>query len=511
VDLIAQGVQLSNINGVFPSVGAIPGGSVIDFFSLLGEGGIDSLKGALAGCASNGLDAPNNELQVTLNSANFIKVIGVNSWIDEPIVDSLLFDLDIVGEPVEEVELAQEDVDIHLNVDNINLIRESVDPETENPPAGGHYSDNPEAFTVQGTNRPYNEIIEIYVENAQNGYIGAGNLPSGGGPDWLQVAAADIYNGGGEVFSAVWKIKVADLGAVSSDVFPSIPYEVCLNPYIPQMRFNQPSTTHDLFHADEWRYTAIQHAALRCYQLLPRQAVNDEENSSQKINDELFVNGGDAEPGTHLNFSYDNKEERGFLKPKFNFTLGDWAIMFVDAYINGESGDNYFNNSHSGHFILRIDDQLTDQQLQQLFLSQEETTVDLEPNIDFGLPEDLPLGGIGVPYLRIFIKVYIKDYSLDFYTGFFLTPQLIPETLDFPNLSLGPPYQETQETAHGYYLSGYYELDAIESLNNIFKETEGKAYYYLLKAGMAELYVLADFNYKHDPYGYDCSYFAISN
>jgi len=492
---------------------------------------IDSFKLALGNTNTiKGEDAMGNELEIVFDKDNPFQVVAIKTWNYEDCFTDLPIDFesfvqdpatDLLIEPLG-ITLSSDDTQIvELNIDKVDLVREEIqrhiyleDGSLEDfvPEAGEHIDDKVDSLgrfvvagiivdPMTGEGRTYDEIIEILVDIALGNTAGfiTGDLPSGGGEDWLQVAAADIYNEDvdSEVFNCVWEIisgmhpSVPDaLGAIS----PEIPDKVYLDPFDIRMRFNLPGGAYN-FHCNKTRDSVVWHESLHSYAFLPGRLVNDEEDGNHKMNDRLFVKQGGGQ-APYLTFSYDDKS-RGFLRP--NPIWEGFNISKVRAYLDGHHGDDYFfdssfnsflNDSDDGRFIMRIDDKLTEDDLKQLFVDGKDIVPD--PFIHYGFPEGVPTPpdpGFEVEGIYLYLEPGI-DCKIDF-------------------LTIGRSRQQIRvESDYGYYDTHDQEIIKIESWALPDSFPSPKICFKLLKRGYAKLYVLFRIKYFYYPGDYDASYFA---
>ena len=494
---------------------------------------IESLKLALANTnTSNGEDRPHNDLEIVFDKDNPFQVVAIKTW---------NYNTSYLQLPIEFVNFVQDpETDlpiwpfgsmlslmnawtVDLNIDNVDLVREEIqrhiyleDGSLEDfiPEPGEHIDDKVTNLgslvvagiivdSMTGEGRTYDEIIEILVDIALGNTANfiTGDLPSGGGIDWLQVAAADIYNADvdSEVFQCVWEIISGSPPYDPSDVgevFPNIPYIVYLNPFYRYIRFNTASNAYE-FHSNKSRDSLVWHESLHSYQSLPGRLVNDEEDGNEKINDKLYVKQGGGKTPYHT-FAYDDKS-RGFVKPN-PFLSQYFNISTVLTYSLGFYGDDHFfnvsaNNNVSrdkGYFIVRIDDKLTEDNLTQLFTGQGSfQDIIPDPFIDFGFPEDLPVVRYWITQSKVYLFV---NPGIDFEVDY-LSTGLLRETTRV-------------ESDYGYYDSQNVVIDNIGSFLRSGTYPAPKTCLDLLKRGQASLWAIFTIQYPDDPDEYDASYFS---
>ncbi|GAG16866.1 unnamed protein product, partial [marine sediment metagenome] len=244
--------------------------------------------------------------------------------------------------------------------------------------------------------RPYSEIIEILVEAAND----PDKEPpqSGGGADWFQVAAADIYNSANndtrQVFSCVWKVAVSsELGRdAPGGVNTGIPWRILLNPYVrypesSKIRFNKPGLSGYRFSSNKFRDYVIHHEAIHSYENLPGTNVYDEENNILGKGDGFIVGREGINP--YCSFIYDHKV-RGVID--FNRDVfSERPYSCIRGWLHGLHGDSYFNTScfifRDGTFITRIDDLMTQEEIMAVFFAGENAG---EKPIPTDIPDDMP-------------------------------------------------------------------------------------------------------------------------
>ena len=502
---------------------------------------IESFKLALAETnIINGEGAIGNELEIVFDKDNPFQVVAIKTWNYEDFLTNLPIEFESFVQNQETdlsvkpsgIVSSQDALTVELNIDGVDLVREEIqrhiyleDGSLENfvPGPGEHIDDRLDRTGrlvvagiivnwLTGEGRTYDEIIEILVDLAlgNTAHFITGDLPSGGGADWLQVAAADIYNQGlgSEVFECVWEVY-SDMPPNSNEglewerivkeplgvVLPDIPYRVYLNPFDEHMRFNKASEAYD-FHCNKTRDSVIWHESLHNYTYLPGRLINDEEDNTNKINDCLFVKQGGGKTPYHT-FSYDDKS-RGFLTlhPTWEF----FNMSRVKAYLHGYHGDvdSFFAlNDDVGRFIIRIDDKLTEDDLKRLFIDGKDIVPD--PFIDFGFPDDIPalpipnIDAIDIRVSQEEIYLYMEP-GIDVMVGYLLTNRSGQNT--------------RVESDYGHYDAHDQEIIKIESWARPDSYPTPRVCFELLKRGMAKLYVTFIIRYWDAPEEYDASYFA---
>jgi len=401
------------------------------FFRALDETDINSLKEALSETSlydGNIYPAPRNDLTIVIKDKP-VHVIAVKSWNYKNEIKDFIFKLENVkGSGYAKAKLCSfagkgnKEVLVKSNVDNVDFVRANIQGSNLGdlrPPVGGNYTGDPGPFVVEintciGTRRPYSEIIEILVEAAAND---PGKEPpqSGGGVDWIQVAATDIYNNEDrnteDVFKCVWKVvsieEIEDIMMnVGGTVNEKTPYIVHLNPYHYELRFNLPKTSAYDFTTRKTRDHVVHHESLHSYQFLPGKGVFDEEDGGK--GDNLVVGFLDG-PNPYFIFCYDegkpNEKSRGFLSPNPNF-VSPLPVPIVNTpepemLLQGLSGEgDKYKDCIKLQFITRIDDKLirdADPAKDELEMIFGKKATGLTRLIPTDMPEDIPCCSIGAP------------------------------------------------------------------------------------------------------------------
>ena len=317
------------------------------FYNALGEGGIESLKGALDETnTSNGKKTTLDRLEFRMGeSTGAIVVAAVKTWhyldiavgesntnpdeislpslgySSKPTIQHLVFKAGESSNPdffYFEGDIAPTDVvlngssetssfDLKLNTDNVNFKRRNIDGD---PSKFSRVSD-PGPFVVVGTSgRLYDDIIEILVEKAESGE----QLPNGGRHDSAQVSFAYIYNNppndhAKKVFKCVREIVAQKLpGKILARIVTKFPYRVIVNPYSKSIRFNGEAVMYS-FVVSNARTAVAFHEASHCFEHLG-------EGIADKDKDGLIVYEVPVKVGSeykHFVFCEDIKE-RGWIK-----------------------------------------------------------------------------------------------------------------------------------------------------------------------------------------------------
>jgi hypothetical protein len=469
------------------------------FYEAVGYGGIDRLKGAVQGTdASNGNPASNNDLSVLIGKDKNPVVIGIRSWNYVQFIKTVDFVLSVTGQPTGEiVELDKSFINIGLNIDNVDFVREEIAYEQDyknksieenRPGTGEHWTKDPGAFvvrfkdknTVNETTRKgrrYEEIIEIMVDVQKNPSL---KLEPGGGVDWLQVAAVDIYNTGGKVFNCVWEVVCKDLGNNRPGMVEEPigwPWRISLNPFFfEEIRFNLPQGSSFGFVAEKARDSAIRHEALHCYLDLPGMYVDDEERLG--VGDLCYIEHGGGE-NPHLRYSFDSKD-KGYLLPN------EEKADPVDKWLNGLTGDSVMHEPLIGHYMTRIDNRLKPWELEAVFSGQG------GPN---RIPTDIP---DNLPFLY---EVWVRDVYLK---GPKETIRLAARSW----INITEQKEPNIYYTKGYQLNTKYYFEIKAYPNNTTWLEPGEILQFIL--GGYELYVLYMIYYMDMPYEYDASYFGVS-
>ena len=446
-NLTENGLRLSNVGGtkeIFSDAeleGGELGGELNwkrGLFQALGydAGAISSLRGALAatnqykGKRMDGdylvLDAPRNDIVVSFGEAEKgIVVVAVKTWNYVKDAGDIVFKLENITEDAGDLwaEMKSENVKIDLNVDNVDFTEIN----------SGH--DN-KKLVILPRSQTYDQIIEMKVWEAQTGR----SLKGGDGPDWLEVAAVDIYNNppndnAKKIFSHILNIRIEELKNESypergdsgqrhyGEVKPAIPRTVLLNPYKEETRFNSENTRTSYGSVyKNWRDNICFHEALHCYQFSASSIRFDQDTNgtlydtelgwmcldgSYSGGDDLYVN-QDGGQDRFLKFSFDDRS-RGFLRRDASITPE------IEGWLEGVSGDNnnvkYTHSSTSGTFITNVYGgrgglgKLTADDIKNIFKGN-----GIERLIPTEIPEDLPELKKDFPKI---LKIYIYKRPLE--------------------------------------------------------------------------------------------------
>jgi hypothetical protein len=413
-----------------------------------------------------------------------------------------------------------------VNFDHVDLVREKLMDQNGEitypvPGEGENYTDDPGRFVVYlgentldsetGKGRGYGKIMEIMAD-VQKGRLASGP-GGGGGLDWLEVAAADIYNSSSNsVYSCVWEINVEELDCDGR----AHKYIVKLNPYSKNCRLNLRSLDGNGFRSYHWRSLVIKHEALHCYHLLPGRLVDDEEldcptapimfpRLTYRRPDDLFVCNQDGGANMDLRYSWDNAS-RGFLKPNRN---GYHRRDYLSGWLNGYSGDKYRHEPMLATFIVRLDTLLDKATLKKILTGENCST-----KIPSPLPEHLPLpfgvrsGITADPYLG-YVRLFLYRFPWCDRPG--RTRQIMNPFIKHRGSSIYTCrkgdgefyYKQYWLEATGY--SGTDGMEIYEKLQQKNRLSSGPSY------PAYGLYVMIVFNYPDVPYEFDASYYGISN
>lgn len=431
------------------------------------------------------------------------------------------------GNPVK-VEIDKKNVQLSLNVDNCDFVREKIykigngdyaagiDNEQPNIFKGETYAKDPGKFVLdlkelkftlwdqeEGFGHPYTSIWDILVsaqesDVAENqGKIRTMAWPvKGGGADWVQVSAAELYNSVEDyktISNCVWKIMVGDKPTVSGET----PYLVQLCLFSQEQpikyRFNGIASTSGYgFQPFEKRDGMILHEAVHCYHFLPGAGVYD-----NKDLDHLYV--ADNESGAEnpkLKYSFDHKY-RGFMNPSSDSSL---------PWLNGDYGPKILNDSKHGIFV---------------------SIIDLDPSIfgtldeknKFSLPPKSALVRRTANVPTDFPGVRYEDKLDDFFfikkdiRGVYLYREgAEPISVDnFYESWIKVKFEagEKVEARHGRYLPLTYYLE-IKGFVSSLEAKENMEFLQAIKQkGYDKLVIISDFRYLYPPYEFDADYNAI--
>jgi hypothetical protein len=481
------------------------------FWDAVGYNGINGLKGAIeATDASNGNPASNNDLTVLIGKDKNPVVIGIRSWNEPSYLKTLPLHFCPPPPTDEIVKYDRTSIDIGLDIDNFDFSREEIAYEEDynnkpikknRPGTGEHWTKDPGDFVVRfgGKNtvdaktrkgRKYDDIYKIMVDVQKNPSL---KLEPGGGVDWLQVAATDIYKNKNKVFNCVWEVGCEYIEGAGRRIYTNTPWRVYLNPYISpseesplenaahEIRFNLPGGLADGFFFYELRNGIIRRKALHCYRVLPGMYVDDEEELMRNCRpDDCYVEpGGRRNP--YLAYSFDSKEN-GYLLP--NKEKADP----VDQWLNGLTGDSIIHQQMVGYYITRIDDRLGKAELEAVFSGQG------GPNL---IPTDIPNN---LPFLdkTCVTAIYLKGPK-----G---TIRLAP-WINITEEWYPYPYLRIYYTK-GYQVNTKYVFE-INAYPNNLKYAPNEVLRLIREYGY-ELYVVYYTHHRYAPYEYDASYFGVS-
>ena len=314
-------------------------------------------------------------------------VVAVKSWNYEPMERShmgIIITTTSSDYPVtiEGTKSNSTTISVKLNIDNVRLIRENyMDPSTyivgypklpiikhpfKDPGnfimhLGAHTFDT--AYTpgypivAPATLRygDYRNIGNVLVD-IETFKIPANATMGNGARDWLEVAAADIYNNPDNdevkrVFDCVWEIKTHDRG-FDDAIGLGGKFYVSLREDLAIMRFNTSSFNSYGFAYRTTRDNVAYHESLHSYMQLPGFGISDWDK------DRLYIGGyfydGESMRCPNIVFSEDSKA-RGFQKKN---PLGGTSIY--EQWQEPLGGDRHYNRNYEGAYFMRIDDKIPD-------------------------------------------------------------------------------------------------------------------------------------------------------
>ncbi|MFH0839976.1 MAG: hypothetical protein V1883_03040 [Candidatus Omnitrophota bacterium] len=464
---VADGVNSELVFGGGLGYGGVDDENFINWKGYYYAGG-----GEVEDSSNDGTQAGPQSVQFSLNKDLNPAVVVVCSW--STWKASVDFDVVLVSKPQDlSVDLHPEHEPVKTCFDNADLVRRDPpynshpDVETLLPP-GTNFTDYPGPFVVKGIGRPYSEIVSI-LRDAEKG---DGPWPiEDNGPDWMQVAAADIYNAPHPVFNCVWEIGTSPKTDSDGSISIATPYRVDLiasaEGYdIYAMRFNKNGKDGYGFYSYKDRDALILHEALHCYHLLPGPGVNDEEEP-ERYNDFLYVGSG------RLHFSYDDKS-RGFLRLN---SEGNY-LSTVDMLLAGRSGDSYMHINQLGDFILNLGSgQLLNPDLVEIIF-------------DLNMPQDIPAGRVSVVPQELYL--YNPSTHSEKSLG-----------VESVNILNSGPFQING--ANGYYNACAYSFH----IDTPLPPSNLEEIWQLIEQGYTELYLWYGILYEDAPYEYDASAFGI--
>ena len=478
------------------------------FYYALGEAGIPSAKAAMASVSSaNGIEY-SSDVTVMLYKGHNPAVILVKDWV---------WNTNQVDLPLKVIKLSDEgdrelyalnNFSIKTNVDNADLMREKIGLMgwKKIPEPGANYTDNPGRFVIDGTvnpatqeGRPYCDIMSVLVD-AESG-TGPG-LCVGGGTDWLQVAAADIFNHATrdtDVTNCVWYVAARDDGFLghTSGV---LPYSITLNPYRYVTRFNtEGGGGYGRFFITKNRDGTIYHESLHCYHLLPGAGVYDRENPNERYNDKLYVGSLAGAQNQYLRFSEDSGHI-GFLERNRSYSSSG---QYIAGWLNGKDGDSeLYRYSKQTHFYNSII--FTEEEMRRIFIDGEEVSLRFETDIPWDLPD-------GSAKIVGFDKGNISDIYLYKPGGLFTSSKEkhIWQKGESPWITIEKGYPSSYSGVNGSYLyskyyvriRGYNDHVLLPSIEDVAQDM----------ANGWKLYVVYGYGYEANPYEYDTSKFEITH
>jgi len=311
-------------------------------------------------------------------------VVGVHSWTYEMSKSKWIFtsipkdpDLKIAGTK------KGNRIDVDVKIDNVDMVRENFEVSPGMmlyPCVNGQYDGDPGTFIVKGVGRIpigrivvepyYRNIMAILVDAQQRGT----DVESGGGLDWLEVAATDAYNSNTAVTKCVWEIEAKELQkGYYGEVWPSRAHIVYLNPYKHKMRFNlDVSFYNELYAYSRIRDGVIDHEALHSYQHLRGVGVNDADDDDLFVEEPLW-------PSPHLIYAWDNKV-RGF----YSISSGNNSTW--ERFINGLHGDTNYNSKTKAFFLVPLHEFVPRENLVNIFKGG-----DIKIPLPSPIPRDLPI------------------------------------------------------------------------------------------------------------------------
>jgi len=546
------------------------------------------------------MDAPRNDIEISMGeSGTPVRTIAVKSWHFSEF-KGLPFELENIVEFAGELEakiitvktgdtkdiVKNGEIVIDVNVNNVDLVRRNIqgyidgargrtilDLIPEKAETYTTYTDDPGPFVVKGmvNKRPYSKIIEILVDEANgrekhpSSFTYEDTDPERGDTDWIEVAAADIYDHPDDntkkVFRCVWEIGATYDFKHNGSVSAPKPYRIYLKPLGYKMRFNGgTSKGYNFFTAGSERNGVIFHESLHCYHLLHGEEVYDSEDPSGWIlkswgrtpyylrGDQLYVGENDKK-NPYLTFSYDHKE-RGFLSPRVREGKADP----VGDYLYGQYGSKhsyprhtyvsvpdrinprwknpkYLKKDEYGHFITRIDDKLVnttkpdkppyldpnDPKFKAKYNAMKRRALieifygpipDGDPvRIESDIPDDLPP----------------RKKNSNRITGVYLyKPPLKPDGVGkwrlLPNdknpwIALSLTKERKVKRDYGSYTACRYSIARTTNSYPLIPPEglpEAEDCFKMIEQGY-QLYVRYSILYHHNPYEYDASYFEITH
>ena len=355
------------------------------FYYALGKAGITSAKTAMESVSSAFGINRSSDVTVTLYKGRNPAVILVKDWVwNKNQVDLPLKAIKLSDEGDRELYVLN-NFSVKTNVNNMYLIREKIGVAAykKMPEPGTNYTECPGKFVIHGTlnsdtseGKTYRDMMGILVDaESENG-----PWPDDGcGPDWIEVAAADIYNNATkdtDVTNCVWYVTARDIDA-GGQVWSDLPFSVELNPYFLATRFNTDGGERNgSIHSIKYRDGAIYHEALHCYHMLPGRSVKDREIENARYCDMLY------EYNNYLRFSEDSGD-MGFLERNRSYPSSG---HYIDGWLSGKDGDSeLYRYSKQTHLYNRII--FTEEEIKEIFEDEKEVSLRFETDIPYGLPD----------------------------------------------------------------------------------------------------------------------------
>ncbi|MDD4899156.1 MAG: hypothetical protein PHT31_05000 [Candidatus Omnitrophica bacterium] len=261
------------------------------------------------------------------------------------------------------VKVENPNITVSLNMDNIDLVRQKI-------PAGQEatFMGDPGLFIVKdggkdyyGNYRRYDQIGQV-ISDIQRGNL---QVSRGGGPDWLQVAAADMANKYyypnlyfpnedqkylslvKKVFDCLHKIQVgAHLENEAKDG------TIFLYTEDEGIRFNKPGKSGYGFYAFHERDTLIKHETFHLYQTEPGKGwvVEDKDVDDLALGD-LIVISADTLSRGFITLSYKYKSYvKNYLEGKYgdmNPQSKQYSRFLENLSLSGVQGDILKNEKNS--------------------------------------------------------------------------------------------------------------------------------------------------------------------
>lgn len=455
-------------------------------------------------------------------------VLAVASWGVADASTSIV--LDISRTPVDEHPRAYiwglKDGGVYIkgNVDNVNFFRENEPTLVQS----GFFS-SPGRFIISkvstGTGAgvyAYDQIIEAKMREAR-GEIPA--ITGGGGPDWLQLAAADICNNNleNEVLNTVWHIKTFPNNSIFFSNTGSVnlkePLTVNLNSNESKLRYNSDGVRSTYgFTINKYRDEVIWHESLHAFENYYGTqifTISDESRTDPRLpiydvdDDQLYV-GDHITNAEHpyFHFEWDHKN-RGWYN---SLTAGEIVRKFDAGQLDDCWGDQV-SAVPMPYFMTRIDNQVSADKISDLLYSG--VTPDGQPILT--IPANIPLD---FPFDVLMILDFHQKFSQDNLYSLNQNdpPGYNPFSFQLCSAKLTRVPYEIKSGEYGYYVTSRFFINFYGNFSESSDETDRDIRdYYIRKLGgplhQIRLYAVNNVSnniLSYDMHEFDAEVFGIT-